>query len=80
MESLLSNIKNGEQVIIRKLKDSIFKVKMMEMGLVEGKKLEVLFRAPFGDPIAIDVDGYTLSLRKDEAQLIIVDFQKASKA
>ena len=52
---------------------------MMEMGLVEGKKLEVLFRAPFGDPIAIDVDGYTLSLRKDEAQLVLVDYQNVSK-
>lgn len=46
---------------------------MMEMGLVEGKLLRVLFRAPFGGPIAIDVDGYTLSLRKDEAELITVD-------
>lgn len=79
MENLLSNIKNGEHVIIRKLKESSFKVKMMEMGLVEGKKLEVLFRAPFGDPIAIDVDGYTLSLRKDEAQLVLVDYQNVSK-
>lgn len=73
MEDLLSNIKDGEHVIIRALKDSSFKVKMMEMGLVEGKHIEVLFRAPLGDPMAIDVDGYTLSLRKDEAALITVD-------
>lgn len=46
---------------------------MMEMGLVEGKKLKVLFRAPFGDPIAVDVDGYVLSLRKNEAELVIVE-------
>ena len=78
MGNLLSNIKNGEHVVIRELKDSLFKVKMMEMGLVKGKKIEVLFRAPFGDPIAIDVEGYTLSLRKDEAELITVDFQTAS--
>jgi len=70
---LLSNIKIGEKVIIRKLKDSSFKVKMMEMGLLEGKQLEVLFRAPLGDPIAIDVSGYTLSLRKDEAAFITVN-------
>ena len=73
MEDLLSNIKNGEQVVIRELKDSLFKVKMMEMGLIKGKKIEVLFRAPFGDPIAIDVEGYTLSLRKDEAKLVTVE-------
>lgn len=45
----------------------------MEMGLVEGKELKVLFRAPFGDPIAVDVDGYILSLRKNEAELVIVE-------
>ncbi len=75
MEKLLSNIKNGEHVIVRELKNSVFKVKMMEMGLIKGKKIEVLFRAPFGGPIAIDVDGYTLSLRKDEAALVLIDIQ-----
>jgi Fe2+ transport system protein FeoA len=44
----------------------------MEMGLVVGKKLKVLFKAPFGDPIAIDLGGYVLSLRLDEAKLINV--------
>jgi len=75
VEKLLSNIRNGEHVVIRELKNSIFKVKMMEMGLIKGKKIEVLFRAPFGGPIAIDVDGYTLSLRKDEATLVLVENQ-----
>ena len=42
------------------------------MGLVSGKKLKVLFRAPFGDPIAIDLGGSVLSLRLDEAKLITV--------
>ncbi|MBL1279938.1 MAG: ferrous iron transport protein A [Fluviicola sp.] len=68
-------MRNGEHVVIRELKNSIFKVKMMEMGLIKGKKIEVLFRAPFGGPIAIDVDGYTLSLRKDEATLVLVENQ-----
>ncbi|MFY0688049.1 MAG: FeoA domain-containing protein [Cyclobacteriaceae bacterium] len=44
--------------------------KLTEMGLYPGKQLQVLFKAPFGDPIAIDVGGYTLSLRKSEAALI----------
>ena len=73
MGKLLSNIKDGEFAIIRELKNSSFKVKMMEMGLVEGKNIQVLFHAPFGGPIAIDVEGYTLSLRKDEAELVLVD-------
>ena len=45
----------------------------MEMGIIEGDFVQVLFKAPLGDPIAIAVKGYTLSLRKDEAALIEVD-------
>jgi Fe2+ transport system protein FeoA len=48
----------------------------MEMGLIAGKKLKVLFKAPFGDPIAIDLGGYILSLRLDEAGLINVNDSK----
>lgn len=71
-EFLLSDAKNGDSVVIESVEDSSFKIKLVEMGLVEGKVLQVLFRAPLGDPIAIDVDGYTLSLRKDEAKWITV--------
>ncbi|MFN5910006.1 MAG: ferrous iron transport protein A, partial [Bacteroidota bacterium] len=39
-------------------------------GLVTGRNVTVLFKAPFGDPIAIDVNGSILSLRLDEAELI----------
>lgn len=76
MNSLLSNIKNGEFVIVRNILETSLKVKLMEMGLVAGKKLEVLYRAPFGGPIAIDLDGYVLSLRKDEANVIEVELLK----
>lgn len=61
--------------MVRAILESSLKVKLMEMGLVVGKRLEILYRAPFGDPIAVDIDGYVLSLRKDEAQLIEVDLQ-----
>jgi Fe2+ transport system protein FeoA len=44
--------------------------KLTEMGLYPGKQVKVLFRAPFGDPIAIDVEGYILSLRKREASFV----------
>jgi Fe2+ transport system protein FeoA len=45
----------------------------MEMGVIKGRILTVLYRAPFGDPMAIDIDGYVLSLRKDEACLVDVE-------
>ena len=78
MGQILSQVKNGESVVVRDILESSLKVKLMEMGLVEGKRLEILYRAPFGDPIAVDIDGYVLSLRKDEAQLIEVEVQNST--
>ena len=76
MNTKLSLVKIGEVVTIKSLVDSYLKPRMTELGLVSGKKLRVLFRAPFGGPIAIDLGGYVLSLRLDEAKLIIVSLRK----
>jgi len=53
--------------------ESELKPKLLEMGLYPGKEVEVLFKAPFGDPIAVDISGYTLSMRLSEANLIEVE-------
>lgn len=47
-----------------------------EMGLVRDEVIEVVRVAPLGDPIEIEVKGYNLSLRKEEASLIIVEVIK----
>jgi Fe2+ transport system protein FeoA len=73
MSKSLSTIIPGTHVTIASIQDSALKPKLMEMGLVTGKEITVLFKAPFGDPIAVDVHGYILSLRLDEAALIQVD-------
>jgi len=58
---------------VKSIKASDLKVKLLEMGFCDGKELRVLYRAPLGDPMAIDIGGYVLSLRKDEAQQIEVE-------
>lgn len=73
MKRTLADIINGETVSVSDILSSDLRVKLLEMGLVKGKKLTVMFKAPFGDPIAVDVDGYLLSLRKNEAALIRVN-------
>jgi ferrous iron transport protein A len=75
---LLSNVEPGNMVYVQGVENSDLKTKMMEMGIVKGQPLFVLFKAPFGDPIAIDVNGYVLSLRLDEAQLIRVEASQES--
>lgn len=56
------------------ISESDLRPKLLEMGLYAGKEVRVLFKAPFGDPIAVDVDGYVLSMRLDEAKLVQIAF------
>ncbi len=46
--------------------------RIQEMGLLPGTKVELIRFAPLGDPVEIKVRGYHLSLRKHEAEQIIV--------
>jgi FeoA domain len=48
----------------------------MEMGCVPGEKITVDKIAPFRDPISVTVAGYSLSLRLDEAEHILVEEEK----
>jgi len=47
--------------------------RIMDMGIVKGTSLVVTGKAPMGDPIELQVRGYTLSLRKSEAKDIMVE-------
>jgi len=46
--------------------------RLMEMGVVPGVALEVVKAAPFGDPIEVRLRGYSLAMRKNEADAIEV--------
>ena len=76
MAMTLDHLKVNQTAIVRRLDPQtggeVLMSKLADMGLYPGKKVEVLFKAPSGDPIAIDIEGYTLSLRKFEASLIEV--------
>ena len=66
----LSQLKIGQQGIIKEFTDLEMSVKLMEMGCLPGEVIKVDRVAPFGDPIAVSVSGYQLSLRKKEASTI----------
>lgn len=76
MIKTLSELIPGEGAVVESISPNPIAAKLVEMGLYSGKYVKVLFRAPLGDPIAIDVEGYTLSLRKDEANLVNVNATK----
>lgn len=69
----LSEIPVGEAVLIKSFENNDIFLKLMEMGCVPGEIIKVEQVAPLGDPIAITVSGYSLSLRLNEAQNIFVE-------
>lgn len=73
MVKRLSDIAVGSTVIIRSFENNEIFLKLMEMGCVPGEVIKVDQVAPLGDPIAITVSGYNLSLRLDEAENIFVE-------
>ena len=54
------------------LQNNQFTAKLIDMGLFPGKRVKMLMKAPLGDPIAVDLEGYTLSLRLREASSVFL--------
>jgi ferrous iron transport protein A len=73
MYKKLSEIKIGQNVIIKEFGNDDLFLKLMEMGCIPGEKVTVEQIAPLKDPISITVSGYLLSLRLDEAKHILVE-------
>jgi ferrous iron transport protein A len=48
-------------------------VRLMEMGLTDGEEIELVGRAPLGDPLEFAIRGYRLSLRSEEARRITIE-------
>jgi ferrous iron transport protein B len=69
----LSDIEiGGRAVIVKVAGHGGFRRRIVEMGFIKGKVVEVLNRAPLGDPIEYAVMGYNVSLRLSEAEKIEV--------
>lgn len=70
----LNELKPGEKGKVAKIGlRGKFRLKLMDMGMVKGADVEVLGIAPLGDPMEIKIKGFNLSIRKDEARLILVE-------
>lgn len=68
----LDTLKLGQTATIIDFTDDFLSLKFIEMGCLPGEKIKLSNIAPLGDPIAIEVSGYLLSLRKKEAATIVV--------
>ena len=69
----LSELKTGEKGVIVKVHGhGGFRKRIIEMGFIKGKKVEVLLNAPLQDPVKYKLMGYEVSLRHQEAEMIEV--------
>lgn len=59
--------------VVQIIPESKVRKRIMDMGITKGTEIMVEGKAPMGDPIEIQVRGYNLSLRKNEAKDIIVE-------
>ena len=70
----LRDVQIGESATVRRLSgEGALKRRIMDMGITKGVEVYVRKVAPLGDPIEVTVRGYELSLRKSEAECILVD-------
>lgn len=70
----LRDVKVGETVTVSGLNgEGAIRRRIMDMGITKGTEIFVRKTAPLGDPIEVRVRGYELSLRKADAQMILVD-------
>ncbi|MCB0761203.1 MAG: ferrous iron transport protein A [Flavobacteriales bacterium] len=68
----LTQLKKHVPAIIERVEHPDQSMKLMEMGCLPGERIVIEHIAPLGDPIAVSVAGYKLSMRKADAQNILV--------
>ena len=69
----LGEAKVGSTVVVERIEgDGAYKRRIMDMGITKGTPLYIRKVAPLGDPVEITVRGYELSVRKNDAQCVLV--------
>ncbi len=76
----LSELKTGEKgVVVKVLGHGGFRKRIVEMGFIKGKIVEVLLNAPLRDPVKYRIMGYEISLRHEEAAMIEIISEEEAK-
>lgn len=68
----LAQLHKGESAIISSFSDDLLALKFIEMGCIPGEKITLQHVAPLGCPYAFEVNGTLVSLRKSEAQFVLI--------
>lgn len=74
MKKSLSDFTSGENGVVLTVKgEGMLKRRLFDMGITPGAEITMRKTAPLGDPIELTVRGYELSVRKAEAQLVVME-------
>lgn len=74
MEKGLDSFKIGEKGTIKTVNgEGKLRRRLFDMGVTPGAKIELIKKAPLGDPLEVHIRNYVLTLRKSEASLIIME-------
>lgn len=78
MQKKLDEFKVGETGLIVKVEgEGRVRRRLFDMGVTPGAKVYLRKKAPLGDPIEINIRGYELTLRKSEAQLVVLEMEES---
>ena len=70
----LSDLEVGDEATVMAVAGADeLRIKIMEMGIIANTPIKVIKKAPLGDPIAVLVRDYDLTLRKSEAEVILIN-------
>ncbi|MFY7668213.1 MAG: FeoA family protein [Crocinitomicaceae bacterium] len=73
MTRTLAQLLPGNKGKILSISSTHISAKLVELGFISGSEVEVVFRAPLKDPIAVELNGCLISLRLDEAVNILIE-------
>ncbi len=68
----LADLKKGEKGVVVSFTDALMSLKLLEMGCLPNTEVMLCGKAPLGDPICIEIEGYHLSLRLKEASTVLL--------
>ena len=69
----IADLKKGERGVITDSSSKDIPLKLLEMGCLPGNEVKLLQLAPFYDPLYLNVNGSFLAIRKDTANLILIE-------
>ena len=73
MSYSIADLKKGEKGIITDISSNDIPLKLLEMGCLPGNTVELIQVAPFADPMYLIINGSHLAIRKETAQLILIE-------